>query len=1056
MIPSLTGVNHTEILQHRTTLSVSPIISPLTSNLELNSFNINQPTVTMNKCTMASAPLINNHFSSINNDLPSINNHLPLTSNHLPSTSNHLTQQQHCFILASLNCRSIKNKSVRILNYINENKIEVALLQETWLSEADKSIFAEFNEFGFKSYNYTREFKRGGGVSILYKRHLETKHISLNLQNKFHTFEYICCSLIISNKKLILVSMYRPPYSPQHLFSIKDFLYELTEFLSLISDNKGAFILFGDLNINCLDNNNPSTVAFLDLLDSYNLEQIVGKPTHEKGGLLDVIIVEKNSNITEMVAETCDNFKTDHYLNKLTIQTNTKRTKPKIITKEVRMPNNVVLEDLYKEVEGSPLYKPEIFTKLSASECVTLYNSTIEEIYNNTCPITIKRYREDCERPCWYNTHLQQLKQNKRKLERKHKKCPSEQNKKELTIARNKYNYALKNTRSSFYKNKINESTKEPKAMFKTLGKLCGTVKEKILPKFSTETAVAEQLSNFYIDKIKNIRNYIDMNSDCKRTNTSQTITKNTARAFEFAEITMKDLEDITKSVKKKTCQLDPAPTTFVMQFFTKISPFILHLLNSAICTQSFPDNLKHAIIIPVIKNTKLDQDELSNYRPVSNLPMLSKFCERGLYIQVENYIEDQNLHAHSQSAYRKHNSCETAILRITENIQQNLFKKRYVALLLLDSSSAFDTIDHQILFTKLRHNFNFGTKAINTIKSYLTNRSFSVKINKTTGTPKLIQTGVPQGSLLGPLLYILYTKELDSIAKKHNLEISTYADDIQLYISFQSIHSDQTCARMETCLFEIKTWMDQNYLKLNTKKTQLKVFKPNNTNIRFNLKFCSDEIVETKEITILGVKYRNNINFDSFVSKKVQVCNFQLRNLYHIRDSLPLKCRITLITNTILTHLDYCNSILISSDKKTIRPLNLILNKAIRFIFNLNIRTHITPYLKQLHILPIKYRILFKTSLICFKIFYRLSPRHFGENFQRFVRVGNINLRTESGRDKYTFKMDDTPANEKETIYYKMKKEWNSLPISIRKIENIKFFKPQLKAHLFRQAFPE
>jgi hypothetical protein len=282
------------------------------------------------------------------------------------------------------------------------------------------------------------------------------------------------------------------------------------------------------------------TKEFLELLDSYNLQQLVINPTHEKGGLLDVIVTEKNTNNTEMVAETCYNFKTDHFLNKLTIHTSTKRPPPKIVTKEVRICSNIVLEDLHNKVEASSLCQPEIYTKLSPSECVTLYNSTVSEIYNDTCPISIKRYREDCRRPSWFNASLQKLKQNKRKAERKLKKFPSEQNKNDLKSIRNKYNYALENTRSMFYKNKINECINEPKTMFKTLGKLCGTVKEKILPTFNTETIIAEQLSNFYIDKIKKIRNDIDMNSDCHRTNTPKTYLKTNRKHLSLMKLPWK------------------------------------------------------------------------------------------------------------------------------------------------------------------------------------------------------------------------------------------------------------------------------------------------------------------------------------------------------------------------------------------------------------------------------------------------------------------------------------------------------------------------------------
>ena len=152
---------------------------------------------------------------------------------------------------------------------------------------------------------------------------------------------------------------------------------------------------------------------------------------------------------------------------------------------------------------------------------------------------------------------------------------------------------------------------------------------------------------------------------------------------------------------------------------------------------------------------------------------------------------------------------------------------------------------------------------------------------------------------------------------------------------------------------------------------------------------------------------------------------------------------------------MDYCNSILICANGKTLKPLELILNRAIRFIFILRLDTHITPYLKKLHILPIKHRIMYKISLTCFKIFYRISPMHLLDTFQKYERRHGISLRMGSGRDDFMFK-DELPEHKKESIQYKMKRQWNSLPMKIRKINNLEQFKIQLKTHLFRQAFPD
>ena len=138
------------------------------------------------------------------------------------------------------------------------------------------------------------------------------------------------------------------------------------------------------------------------------------------------------------------------------------------------------------------------------------------------------------------------------------------------------------------------------------------------------------------------------------------------------------------------------------------------------------------------------------------------------------------------------------------------------------------------------------------------------------------------------------------------------------------------------------------------------------------------------------------------FIQRKVQVCNFKLGNLVFIQNSIPFKIRITLVTNLILSNLDYCNSLLACSNENALKPLRLVLNRAVRFIFNLRKRTHITHFLKRLHFLPIQYRIIFKTCLLAFKIFHGMAPEYLQSKFAKFVRTTTSNLRDNSGRDNY------------------------------------------------------
>ena len=623
----------------------------------------------------------------------------------------------------------------------------------------------------------------------------------------------------------------------------------------------------------------------------------------------------------------------------------------------------------------------------------------------------------------------------------------------ELRKQRNNYNAELKTTRTEFYKNKIINSMQEPKALFQTLGKLSGTTKQQILPNFDSNEVIAEELSNFYINKIANIRTDIERSQQNRSSEMFMPTISTSIRFDAFTEVSLQEMKTIIQSMKKKSSQLDPAPAFIVFNFIDLLLPILLHITNTIIKQQTFPPNLKHAYIRPSVKNPKKDRNDLSNLRPINELPFVSKIVERVLYNQLESYLEENNLHATYQSAYRRFNSCETAMIRVGDEIQQHLLNKKYVALLMLDNSSAFDTVDHTILISKLKTHFHLGSGAVALITSYLEQRSFSVVLQEVRSTPKPLHHGVPQGSLLGPLIYIMYTKDIEVIAEKHNMHINLYADDAQFYVSFELENLEKVQKNLLNCLSDIKIYMSSNFLKLNTDKTELKLFKPDKANLNFEINYDETLLNSSEQIKLLGITITNNLDFTKFIAKKVQSCNFKLRNLYFIRNSLPIKIRITMVKYLILSTLDYCNSILACETETAIKPLQLVLNRAIRFIFNINIRSHITPYLQQLHILPIKYRIKYKICLISFQIFYKMAPRYLTMKFNQYIPSSSMNLRIGPGRDTFMFEFS-TSDRRRPTILNKFKQEWNALPLTIRTTPTIENFKIKLKTHFFRIAF--
>ena len=209
-------------------------------------------------------------------------------------------------------------------------------------------------------------------------------------------------------------------------------------------------------------------------------------------------------------------------------------------------------------------------------------------------------------------------------------------------------------------------------------------------------------------------------------------------------------------------------------------------LFNVSLSAGVFPQKYKHAVVRPLLKKENLDASQLKNYRPVSNLTFLSKLLEKIVQKRLQSYISDSGVTMAHQSAYRRFHSTETALIKLYSDLLLAADRGEISALCLLDMSAAFDTVDHDILIRRLENRFGISGSALGWFRSYLTDRSFEVSDGDSSSKKVQLVCSVPQGSVLGPLLFVLYTDELVDIAKSMGLEIHIYADDTQLYIHFK------------------------------------------------------------------------------------------------------------------------------------------------------------------------------------------------------------------------------------------------------------------------------
>jgi len=364
----------------------------------------------------------------------------------------------------------------------------------------------------------------------------------------------------------------------------------------------------------------------------------------------------------------------------------------------------------------------------------------------------------------------------------------------------------------------------------------------------------------------------------------------------------------------------------------------------------------------PLLKKVGLDTEIMSNYRPVSNLSFLSKIMERAMLDQLLSLFNENRVIPLVQSAYRKSHSTETALCRIYNDLVATRCTGNSSLLILLDLSAAFDTVDHRIL---LQDFWDYGVRdsALSLVKSYLSDRFQRVVVGTAISEPTRLQFGVPQGSVLGPVLFAAYSSSLVSLLRAHSVDHHFYADDTQIYVCIENIEDIKN--KIKSLLSDVKIWMKRRKLKVNEGKTEIMIIHGNTRGIRSDdfgsLNLGEAQLSPAETVRNLGVIFDSSLSFKNHIDLVIRNCNFCIRNLYAVRRYLDRQCLLTLIHSLVLYRVDYCNCLWVGLPKYSLRRLQSVLNRAARLVFSAPPKTPTTSFLIELHWLPIKARIEFK-----------------------------------------------------------------------------------------------
>ena len=770
------------------------------------------------------------------------------------------------------------------------------------------------------------------------------------------------------------------------------------------------------------------------------MTQYVNCPTQICGNTLDWVIAPESDSILQSV-QAIDKQVSDHHF--ILCTTKLDKKPPLKINVTSRNLKSIDIKQFRSDIRDK-------FLTLTDSDIdCEKFDSLCKQVLDGHAPLKNRTVKERTVSP-WFSLEHKKLKQEKRRAERKWRKSGLPVHKEIYLYFKNKVASLCGRAKIMYFNSKF-ECVKNCKEMYQITKELFGQNQQQVFPTTHPISELPHLFSQFFHKKVVDIRNRLQQTSS---PNQNDRVFQGIPLA-DFREVSEEEVTKIILNSPSKSCELDALPTHLLKDLLPDVVPFITKIINQSLSSGIVPQSFKEAIVNPLLKKSDLDQNVLNNYRPVSNLSFLSKILEKVVFKQLMEHLIKNNLREKFQSAYRMFHSTETALLRVFNDLLNALDSGNLCILTLLDLSAAFDTIDHDILLSRLGTSFGISGSVHRWIKSYLSNRTNRVKVLENYSSTTVLEFGVPQGSVLGPILFTLYTEPLADIIKLFKFMYHFYADDSQSYKSVSLSNLLIEIHRIEECINYLQNWMNDNMLMLNMSKTEFMILGKASTlkkiqNIDMNLNDCV--ITPTDNVKNLGVLFDNELTMSDQVSSLCKNMFYGVKKISLYRRFMTQDVAEKLMVSLVLSKMDYCNCLLAGVPNYLIQKIQHIQNYAAKVIFRKKKYEHVTPLLKSLHWLPVKQRIKYKIIMLCHKILKTNEPAYLRE----------LLIKPEYSRN--------TRSSDDETLLFVPRKKlitygdrsfeyigpstWNNIPRNIREQTSTDTFKRDLKTYLFKEAY--